>query len=106
MQKIITQHAQQKGYEAIIEEPSAEGTQVDVGLTKDGRKIAIEISVKTKPGQVMNSLPFNFMGSYDEVILLFTEPRVLAETKRLIGESDLKNKKIALKLIHEYESVL
>ena len=106
MQKIIMHHAQQKGYEAIIEEQSAEGTQVDIGLTKDGRKIAIEISVKTKPGQVMSSLPFNFVGGYDEVILLFTEPRVLIRTKELISESDLKDKKIALKLIHEYEAVL
>lgn len=106
MQKIVMQHAQQKGYEAVIEAQSAEETQVDIGLTKDGRKIAVEISVTTKPGQVMSSLPFAFMGGYDEVILLFTEPRVLAETERLIDESDLKNKKIALKLIHEYESVL
>lgn len=106
MQKIITKHAQQKGYEAIIEEPSAEGTRVDVGLTKDGRKIAVEISVTTKPGQVMSSLPFAFMGGYNEVIILFTEKRVLAETERLISESEMQSKNITLKPVHEYKSVL
>lgn len=106
LQKIIAHHARKKGYKAEIEAQSAEGTQVDIGLTKDGRKIAVEISVMTKPGQVMSSLPFNFMGGYDEVILLFTKPRVLAETERLIHESDLRNKKIVLKLVHEYGSVL
>jgi len=106
IQKIIAQHAEGKGYESTIEAESVNETQVDIGLLKEGKKVAVEVSVTTRPEQIVRNIDLAFRGGYDEVISLFTLSETLANTKKLIRETlpEERRKKITLKLASEYES--
>jgi len=106
IQKIIAQHAKRKGYEATIEAESVNETQVDIGLSKDGKKIAVEVSVTTRPDQIVSTIDLAFRGGYDEVISLFTLSETLDKTKKLIREAlpEERSEKITLSLASEYES--
>lgn len=108
LQKIIAQRARLKGYEATIEEESINGSQVDIGLSKDDKKIAIEVSVTTRPEQIVNNIVLAFQGGYDQVISLFTLSETLIETQKLLSGSvqEFEAQKIKLRLISEYESEL
>jgi len=108
LQKIIARRARQKGYEAAIEEVTLNGSQVDIGLSKDNKKIAVEVSVTTRPNQIINNIVLALQGGYDEVISLFTLSDTLIETQKLLSDStqEIEAQKIQLKLVSEYESVL
>lgn len=108
LQKIIAQQAKQKGYKATIEEVTLNGSQIDVGLSKDNKKIAIEVSVTTRPDQILNNIVLALQGGYDEVISLFTLSDTLIETQKLLSGTtqEIEAQKIILRLVSEYESVL
>lgn len=108
LQKIIAHRAKQKGYKAAIEEVSLNGSQVDIGLSKDNKKIAVEVSVTTRPEQIVNNIVLALQGGYDEVISLFTLSDTLIETQKLLRgpAQEIEAQKIQLKLVSEYESVL
>lgn len=108
LQKIIAQRARQKGYEAAIEEVTLNGSQVDIGLSKDNKTIAVEVSVTTRPDQIINNIVLALQGGYDEVVSLFTLSETLIETQKLLSgpAKEIEAQKIQLKLVSEYESVL
>ncbi|MDA2919709.1 type IV secretion system DNA-binding domain-containing protein [Desulfobacterota bacterium AH_259_B03_O07] len=87
LQRIVSERAEKKGYESVIEEGYENGRHVDVGLTKDGIKTAVEISVSTRPDHVAKTIGNALDGGYHKVIALFIESNVLDQTKELVTNS-------------------
>ncbi len=108
LQRLVAQFAESKGYKATIEEQASNGKLVDVGLTKDGEKTAVEISVTTRPNQEFENIQLDLEGGYDRVIALFIDTETLAETKKLtfqkLGEHEAQ--KIRSYLAGEFEEEL
>lgn len=68
-QNLIKKMAEERGYKASIEFPVLNGKgQVDVSLERDGKKIACEISVSTKPEWELHNIKKCLEAGYDTVI--------------------------------------
>jgi len=84
LQDSIKNIAQQWGYKATIEEPCNNGGRVDVGLTKDSLRIAIEVAVSNSNENEVANITKCLDSGYDLVYL--------------ISESDVHRKNIQKKL--------
>jgi hypothetical protein len=108
LQKFVAECARKRGYEANIEEQAPNGKLVDVGLAKDGNKTAVEVSVTTRPDQVLQNIELDLNGGYSRVIVVFTDIESLAETRTLtfqkLGESEVQ--RISFCLADEFEEEL
>lgn len=70
LQHLIKRLAEQHGYKAIIEEPTSDGQgRVDVGLEREGQRIACEISVTTTPEHELGNIRKCLLSGYDFVIV-------------------------------------
>ncbi len=70
---MIKQIAEKNGYRAVIEEEIPEKSgRVDVGLEKDGEKIACEISITTTPEHEFKNIEKCLKAGYNKV--LFCSP--------------------------------
>jgi hypothetical protein len=77
LQHLIKRMAEQHGYRAVIEEATTDGKgRVDVGLARDGRKVACEISVTSTPEQELGNIHKCLASGYERILLC-------AETKFL-----------------------
>ena len=75
--------AEQKGYKAVIEEAlTASSEGADVGLSKDGKRTAVEVCVTSKPSQEVQHIRKNFRMGYDRVVMSFVNRDVLAKTQQ------------------------
>jgi hypothetical protein len=108
LQEMIARHARTKGYEAVIEEQALNGKLADVGLTKDGEKIAVEVSITTRPEQVLNNIELDLAGGYSRVIVICADLDSLKKTKNAIlgGFNQEKYQKILFMLPSEFEKEL
>jgi len=92
LQSLIKRIAEEKGYRAVIEEPTPDGGRVDVGLEQDGRRIACEVSVTSTDEQELSNIEKCLRSGYDRVILCSPERRILEKIKLLafqrVDESD------------------
>jgi hypothetical protein len=92
LQSLIKYMAEEKGYRAVIEQPTSDGGRVDVGLEQDGRKIACEISVASTEEQELSNIEKCLRAGYDRVIICSPERRSLEKIRSLafqrIDESD------------------
>jgi len=92
LQHLIKRLTEQHGYRAIIEEPTVDGQgRVDVGLERDGRKVACEVSVTSTADQELGNIEKCLASGYARVILCaeqksITKIRKLVEAK--LTESD------------------
>ncbi len=83
LQSLIKRMAEEKGYKATIEEPIPDG-RVDVGLLKNGRKIACEISVTTNPEHEASNIKKCIKAGYEVVIMCAQDRRHLEKIQTLI----------------------
>ena len=95
LQTLIKKTVEGKGYRAIIEKPTPDGLgKVDVGLERNGKKIACEISLTSTGEQELSNIEKCLKADYDEVILCSPEKTTLKKVKKLttqkLRESDLK----------------
>ncbi len=86
LQTLIKKMAEQRGYRAVIEEPTSDGGRVDVGLERDGRRIACEISVTTGDVQELHNIEKCLRAGYDTIIVCSSEKKNLEAVKRLVTE--------------------
>jgi len=77
-QVLIKRMAEDKGYKATIEQPTADGSgRVDVALERNGKRIACEISVTSTPEQELKNIEKCLASDFERVILCSPERKTL-----------------------------
>lgn len=108
-QTAIKLHTESEGYRTIIEEPVS-GTKetVDLGLERDGKRTAVEISVTTKTGHEIDNAKKCLRARYDRVIVVFLEEYKLAEFQSLVEElfTSEEQKKISVGFVYDFCQIL
>jgi len=85
LQTLIKKMAEQRGYKAVIEEPIPDGLgRVDVGLERDGNKLAIEISVTTGDTQELHNIEKCIKAGYDPIIVCSSKKKNLEAIRKTI----------------------
>ena len=92
VQHLIKGLAEERGFRAVIEEPT-EGGQVDVALHRDGLSIACEISVTSTADYETRNLAKCLRGDFSRVFAIAANPKRLraieALTRERLPETDL-----------------
>ncbi|HEY3489574.1 MAG TPA: type IV secretion system DNA-binding domain-containing protein [Candidatus Deferrimicrobiaceae bacterium] len=87
LQSLIKRMAEEKGFRAIIEEQIPDGSgSVDVGLSRDGGRIACEISMTTSGEHELGNIEKCLATGYGTVILCSAEKRALEKVRKLALE--------------------
>ena len=85
LQTFIKKLAEEYGYKASIEVPTPDSTgQVDVLLERDGKTIAVEISVTTSPEWELHNIKKCLAAGYGEVALCCKSAGKLKQVQQLI----------------------
>jgi len=85
LQSLIKQMAEEKGYRAVVEEPTPDGTgRVDVGLERDGKRIACEVSLTSTDKQELSNIKKCLAAGYEKIVLCSPEKRTLEKVKALV----------------------
>jgi hypothetical protein len=84
LQTLIKKMAEQRAYRAVIEEPTPDGGRVDVGLEREGKRIAVEISVTTGDTQELHNVEKCIRAGYDPVIVCSSEKKNLEAIRKTI----------------------
>ena len=101
---MIQFYAEGKGYRATIEEIIPGGQEaVDVGLKRDGKRIAVEVSVTTRVKHEMNNTRKCLEANYGQIVVLFLEERKMTEFQGLIQESFPKEDQLRISLGLAYD---
>lgn len=84
-QSIICAQAENLGYAAKVEEPIPSGKEaVDIGLFKDGNKLAIEISVTTPAEHELDNAIKCLKAGYGQIVVLFLDEAKVKEFESLV----------------------
>lgn len=105
-QSVIKIHAQGKGYEVSVEEPIPSTNEaVDLGLSQNGKRIAVEISVTSSAKLEMNNISKCLKANYDKVIVFTLEEAKMLEIQNLIKKvlSSEEQEKVATGLIYDFD---
>lgn len=87
LQTLIKRMAEEKGFRAVIEQPTSDGLgKVDVSLEHDGRKIACEISVTTTDEHELSNIEKCLASGYEKVILCSPDKKNLEKIKTLVAK--------------------
>ena len=87
LQTLIKRLAEQRGFKATIEEPTTDKLgRVDVGLMRNGEKIACEISVTTKDEHELQNIEKCFRSGYQKILLCIPEKKRMETLQKLIAE--------------------
>jgi hypothetical protein len=85
LQTLIKKMAEQRGYRAVIEEPTPDGLgRVDIGLEREGKRIACEISVTTGDVQELHNIEKCLRAGYDPVIVCSQEKKNLDAIRKAV----------------------
>lgn len=82
LQQLIKQLAEQRGFRAVIEEPTGSGGRVDVALRRGEIAIACEISVTTDPQHELGNVSKCLAAGYGVVAMIGEERRQLDAIRR------------------------
>ncbi|MCX6168669.1 MAG: type IV secretion system DNA-binding domain-containing protein [Ignavibacteriales bacterium] len=87
LQTLIKQLAEQRGYKAVVEEQTLDKLgRVDVGLERDGEKIACEISVTTNDDHELKNIEKCFQSGYSKVLFCSPEQKRIDAVRKLITD--------------------
>ena len=75
--------AEARGFKAVIEEPTTEGGRVDVGLSKDDLRIALEISVTTPALYELKNIHKCLEAGYSQIVSVSKNVQQLRNIKEL-----------------------
>tara|TARA_B110000037_G_scaffold8373_1_gene9041 strand:+ start:54383 stop:57406 length:3024 start_codon:yes stop_codon:yes gene_type:complete len=91
LQDLVHTLAIQRGFKSVIEEPTKNGGRVDVGLTKEGIRIGIEISItNTKEYEAKNLIKCIESG-YTNIVMICVSEVHLKNIKNHIKKEILKD---------------
>ncbi|MHB9036322.1 MAG: hypothetical protein ACYC64_06620 [Armatimonadota bacterium] len=96
LQHFIKQLAEKYGYKAEVDQPIVNSQdKVDVGLERDGRKIACEVCVTIQPEQELYDVVKCLTSGYNLVILCSSQKKTLWRVRSLcaaeLSETDRQN---------------
>jgi len=97
LQAFVKKMAEARGYTAVLEMQVPDGNgNVDVLFSKEGRTIAVEVSVTTDPAWEMHNIEKCIAAKYDTVVSLSGDPKQLDKIKKKCKEGikDFENKDI------------
>ncbi|MBI4454737.1 MAG: ATP-binding protein [Acidobacteria bacterium] len=108
-QATLKSEAERAGFVVRIEEcvgGNSEGA--DLGMEKDGRRIAVEVCITSKPPVEAANIEKNFKLGFDAVILSFVDKKVLERTRQLAVArySDDILKKVRFCLVNQVSETL
>ncbi|MEW6060793.1 MAG: type IV secretion system DNA-binding domain-containing protein [Bacteroidota bacterium] len=107
LQTLIKKMAEQRGYQAAIEEPTPdENGRVDVGLERDGKKIAVEISITTSDSWESHNIEKCLKAGYEIVIACSPEKKNLEAIRKSVSEKLLPKDLEKLKFFEPQELFL
>ncbi len=87
LQTLIKRMAEQRGFKAVLEEPTLDGKgRVDVGIEQNGEKIAFEISIITNDDHEMKNIEKCFRSGFQKVLLCVSDKARINELQKLIAE--------------------
>jgi hypothetical protein len=87
LQTLIKRMAEQRGYRAVTEEPTSDGSgRVDVGLEREGKRIACEISVTTNDVHELQNIEKCLKAGYEKVLVCSPDKKNLDAIQRLTSE--------------------
>lgn len=106
-QSVIRMHVEEKGYRAILEEP-VPGTNesIDLGLTQDVKRIAVEISITTPViHEVNNNITKCLKAGYSKVVVLTLEEAKMLDIQNLIKKflSSEEQTKVIAGLVYDFD---
>jgi hypothetical protein len=82
LQALIKRMAEDRGYRAVIEEPTPDGLgRIDVGLEQNGKKIACEVSVTTDEEQEFHNIQKCLTAGYEKIIVCAPDQKKLNKIK-------------------------
>lgn len=82
IQALIKRMAEDRGFRAIIEEPTPDGSgRIDVGLEQNGKKIACEVSVTTDEEQEFHNIEKCLSAGYNKIIVCVPDRKKLDKIK-------------------------
>jgi hypothetical protein len=88
LQTLIKKIAEDRGYRAVIEEQTPDGQgRVDVGLERNGEKLAVEISVSTTEAHELQNIQKCIRAGYARVIVCSPEKKNLKAIRKIVEES-------------------
>lgn len=95
LQSFLKKTAEARGFKAVIEEPTPNNSgRVDVGLFRDGVRIAIEVSVTTPPQHEVQNIQKCVSAGYDQVLSVSSSKPQLTKIstlcKKALSEADLQ----------------
>ncbi len=104
-QSIINFHAEGNGYRATIEEQISDGREAaDVGLERNGERLAVEISVTTDLNDEIGNVRKCLQARYDRVIILFLDENKAGEFQNTIGKilTEEEISRVSVKLVYDF----
>jgi hypothetical protein len=104
-QKEIAEQAKKHGFKAVIEECVGTSEGPDVGLSKSGKRIAVEVSITSKPQTEAENISKNIKLGYNCVVLTFINKQALEKTSEIINQRN-PEKEVRLCLINQFSEVL
>jgi len=86
LQTLVKWMAEQRGFRAVIEEPTPDGSgRVDVGLRRGDQRYAVEISVTTGGEQELHNVKKCLTAGYDRVFVCAIDDRSTAALKEFVA---------------------
>lgn len=104
-QSVIKSYAESKGYLAAIEKSIPEGKEtIDLGLERDGLRIAVEVSITTGIGHESCNAAKCLNAGYGKVVALFLEEAKVEEFQNHIGKAfpEEDRQKILSGLVYDF----
>ncbi|MCL4873534.1 hypothetical protein KJ039_05590 [bacterium] len=104
-QSVIKSYAEGKGYLAAIEELIPDGKEtVDLGLERDGIRIAVEVSITTGIEHEAGNAAKCLNAGYGQVVALFLEEAKLEEFQIYIGKAlpEIDSPKVLSGLVYDF----
>jgi hypothetical protein len=78
IQSLIKRMAEEKGYRAVIEQPTSDGKgKVDIGLEKEETRIAVEISLTTSDDHEVENIKKCLASGFNMVVVCSPDKKVL-----------------------------
>lgn len=88
LQMLIKRMAEQRGYKAVVEEQTPDGSgRVDVGLERDGNKIAFEVTVTTDEVHELQNVKKCLSAGYDKVVVVAPDKKSLEKIIAIAGKN-------------------
>ncbi len=99
LQTLIKKMAEERGFKASLEVPTKDGKgKVDIVLERDGKKIAVEISVTTDASWELHNIQKCLADGYEIVVACSSDQKTLATIQKEINKqlSDGEKAKVVL----------